>query len=81
MPIDLRRRDAVAAVVSAYDHAAEGPLPHDTARLLATMFPSEDVCQRSLLGGLCRALTGLCAGESVAREDAARQLALLAQAK
>ncbi len=47
MPIDQRRRDAIAAAVAIYDHAAEGPLPRDTARLLAAMFPSEDVCQRS----------------------------------
>ncbi len=47
MPIDQRRRDAIAAAVAAYDHAAEGPLPRNAARLLAAMFPADDVCQRS----------------------------------
>ena len=42
------RRDDIVAAVAAYDHAAEGPLPRNTVPLLATMFPSEDVCQRSL---------------------------------
>ncbi len=49
MPVDLRRRHAIAAAIAAYDHAAEGPLPLNALRLLATMFPAEDVCQRSLL--------------------------------
>jgi hypothetical protein len=48
MPIDERRRDAIATVVAAYDHSAGGPLPRNAARLLAIMFPFEDVCQRSL---------------------------------
>ena len=48
MPIDQRRRDEIAAAVAAYDRIADGPLPRNTARLLAVMFPSEDVCRRSL---------------------------------
>ena len=49
MPIDLRRRDDIAAAVAAYDSAnPSAPLPRNAARLLAVMFPSEDVCQRSL---------------------------------
>jgi hypothetical protein len=49
MPIDLRRRDDIAAAVAAYDGAnPSAPLPHRAARLLAVMFPAEDVCQRSL---------------------------------
>ena len=48
MPIDLRRRDDIAAAVAAYDRAnPTAPLPRNAARLLAVMFPSEDVCQRS----------------------------------
>ena len=48
MPNDLRRRDDIATAVAAYDSANPGaPLPHNAARLLAVMFPSEDVCQRS----------------------------------
>jgi hypothetical protein len=48
MPIDQRRRDDIAAAVAAYDNAnPSAPLPRNTARLLAVMFPSEDVCQRS----------------------------------
>ena len=50
MPIDLHRRDEIAAAVAAYDTANPlAPLPRNTARLLAVMFPSEDVCQRSLM--------------------------------
>jgi hypothetical protein len=48
MPIDPRRRDAITATVAAYDRAADGPLPRNATQLLAAMFPSEDVCQRSL---------------------------------
>jgi hypothetical protein len=49
MPIDQRRRDAIAAAVVAYDSANPTvPLPRRAARLLAVMFPAEDVCQRSL---------------------------------
>jgi hypothetical protein len=48
MPFDERRRDAIATAVAAYDRAADGPLPRNAARLLAVMFPAEDVCQRSL---------------------------------
>jgi hypothetical protein len=49
MPIDKRRRDAIAAAVATYASAHPSvPLPPYAARLLATMFSSEDVCQRSL---------------------------------
>ena len=49
MPIDERRRDEIAAAVAAYDHANPlTPLPRNAARLLAVMFPTEDVCRRSL---------------------------------
>ena len=49
MPIDQRRRDEIAAAVAAYDRDhPDAPLPRNAARLLAVMFPSEDVCQRSL---------------------------------
>ena len=48
MPIDLRRRDDIAAAVAAYDRDhPDAPLPRNAAQLLAVMFPSEDVCQRS----------------------------------
>ena len=48
MPIDLRRRDDIAAAVAAYDDThPSAPLPRNAARLLAVMFPSENVCQRS----------------------------------
>ena len=48
MPIDLRRRDEIAAAVAAYDRDhPDAPLPRNAAQLLAVMFPSEDVCQRS----------------------------------
>ena len=50
MPIDERRRDEIEAAVAAYAaaHREEPPLPRRTAALLTVMFPSEDVCQRSL---------------------------------
>ena len=49
MPTDLRRRDEIAAAVAAYDRdRPDAPLPRNAARLLAVMFPSEDVCHRSL---------------------------------
>ena len=49
MPTNLRRRDDIAAAVAAYDSAnPKTRLPRNAARLLAAMFPSEDVCQRSL---------------------------------
>jgi hypothetical protein len=48
MPIDERRRDAIATAVAAQDRAADGPLPRNAARLLAVMFPAEDICRRSL---------------------------------
>ena len=48
MPTDERRRDDIAAAVAAYNSAnPSAPLPPNAARLLAVMFPSEDVCQRS----------------------------------
>jgi hypothetical protein len=49
MSIGLRRRDEIAAAVAAYDRDhPDAPLPRNAARLLAVMFPSEDVCHRSL---------------------------------
>ena len=49
MPINARRRDAIAAAVAAYDSAnPKARLPRNAARLLAVMFPTTDVCQRSL---------------------------------
>jgi hypothetical protein len=49
MPIDERRRDAIAAAVAAYDSDNPlTPLPRNAARLLIVMFPVEDVCQRRL---------------------------------
>ena len=49
MPINERRRDTIAAAVAAYDSAnPKARLPRNAARLLAVMFPTEDVCQRSL---------------------------------
>jgi hypothetical protein len=49
MPIDQPRRDAIAAAVTAHDRAhPETLLPPSAARLLTVMFPSEDVCRRSL---------------------------------
>jgi hypothetical protein len=50
MPINERRRDDIATAVAAYDSAnPKARLPRRAARLLVAMFPSEDVCQRSLL--------------------------------
>jgi hypothetical protein len=41
--------DHIAAALAAYDRANPlAPLPRNTARLLAAMFGSGDVCQRSL---------------------------------
>ena len=49
MPIDLRRRDEIAAAVAAYDRDhPDTPLPRNAGRLMAVMFRSEDVCHRSL---------------------------------
>jgi hypothetical protein len=49
MPIDPRRRDDIVAAAAAYDRANPStPLSRNTARLLAVMFGSDDVCQRSL---------------------------------
>jgi hypothetical protein len=58
MPIDRRRRHEIAVAVVAYD-SANPPLPRTAVRLLAAMFPTEDVCRRSLddiatTGGLNR---------------------------
>jgi hypothetical protein len=48
MPIDQCRQDAIAAAVAAYDSAnPKARLPRHAVRLLATMFPNEDVCRRS----------------------------------
>ena len=48
MPADERRRAAIAAAVAAYDRANPvAAVPRNAAQLLAVMFPSEDVCQRS----------------------------------
>jgi hypothetical protein len=47
--IDQHRRDRIAAAVEAYNRANPlAPLPLNAARLLAVMFPTEDICQRSL---------------------------------
>jgi hypothetical protein len=49
MPINERHRDDIATAVAAYDSAnPKARLPRNAARLLAVMFPSEDVCQRSM---------------------------------
>ena len=49
MPIDERRRATIEAAVAAYDAAhPAAPLPRNTVRVLAVMFPSGDVCQQSL---------------------------------
>ena len=58
MSIDPRRRHEIAVAVVAYD-STNPPLPRTAVRLLAAMFPIEDVCQRSLddiatTGGLNR---------------------------
>jgi hypothetical protein len=47
MPVDPHRRDDIVAAVAAHDSVNPRPLPRNAARLLAVMFPSEDVCQRS----------------------------------
>jgi hypothetical protein len=42
------RREEIEAAVAAYDRANPlTPLPRNAVRLLAAMFPAEDVCQRS----------------------------------
>ena len=41
------RRDALVAAVAAYNRSHK-PLPPSAARLLETMFTSDDVCQQSL---------------------------------
>ena len=48
MPADARRRDDLVAAVDTYNRTnPSAALPPNAARLLAVMFPSEDVCQRS----------------------------------
>ena len=49
MPMDPPLREEIAAAVAAWnqDHP-EAPLSRNAIRLLAAMFPSGDVCQRSL---------------------------------
>jgi hypothetical protein len=48
MPINPRRRDEIVAAVAAYDRAnPKARLPRTAALILAAMFPSEDVCQKS----------------------------------
>ena len=43
------RRETIAAAVTAYDRdSPSASLPRNTTRLLAVMFASNDVCQRSL---------------------------------
>ena len=47
---DRPRRDDIADAVAAYDAANPlAPLPRNAARLLTVMFPTDDVCQRSVL--------------------------------
>jgi hypothetical protein len=49
MPFDPRRLDEIAATVAAHDSAnPKARLPRNARLLLAVMFPSEDVCQRSV---------------------------------
>jgi len=49
MPIEPRRRDAIAAAIAAHNATdQEELLPPAAARLLLVMFPRSDVCQRSL---------------------------------
>jgi hypothetical protein len=49
LPIDPRRQGDIEAAIAAYDSAhPTARLPRHAARLLAVMFPAEDVCQRSL---------------------------------
>ena len=51
MPIDQRRRHEIAIAVVAHESAnPKARLPRNAARLLAAMFPTEDVCQLSLDG-------------------------------
>jgi hypothetical protein len=50
MPTDELRRDDISAAVASYDRAnPKARLPRRAAELLAIMFPTEDVCERSLL--------------------------------
>ena len=63
MPVDPCRRDDIAAAVAARDSAnPSAPLPRNTARLLAFMFASSDVCclsqQAILLEGFGKSVSG-----------------------
>jgi hypothetical protein len=63
MPIDPCRRDDIVAAVAARDSAnPSAPLPRNTARLLAFMFASSDVCclsqQAILLEGFGKSVSG-----------------------
>ena len=50
MPINKRRRDDIAAAVAAHNTTVQARrgVPPEAARLLAVMFPQDDVCQRSV---------------------------------
>ena len=62
MPVDERRRDEITAAVAADASASLGaPLRRSAARLLAVMFPSDDVCRQSCWEAL--------AAEGFSRED------------
>ena len=49
MPIDLRRREDLAAAIDAYNRThPEARLPRPAIRLMTIMFAADDVCQQSL---------------------------------
>ena len=50
MPIEPRRRDAIAAAFAAYNRIDRetAVLPPPALRLLTVMFPRSDVCRRSV---------------------------------
>ena len=50
MPTDLRRRDDIAAAVAAHNTTVQARrgVPPEAARLLAVMFPKDDVCRRTV---------------------------------
>jgi len=50
MPIEPRRRDAIAAAFAAYNRIDRetATLPPSALRLLTVMFPRSDVCRRSV---------------------------------
>ena len=50
MPIDPRRRDAIAAAFAAYNRIDRetAMLPPSALRLLIVMFPRSDACRRSV---------------------------------